>query len=556
MIRTARWRIGGWRWGLERAATPSFPGIGRKNALLFLLPALLGFALGYQAKQSRLSPSPGAEPSPNSETRAAPTRRPSSHPSRRERQEFAHDTPSALNLDDILALPDSEDDVYAPLALWLTDASAEEIATYWNHLQQNEKINSNLAKLIMANWTQLDPQAALAAAEGTYYIRHVWSSWAANDPEQALAAALATKSPDHVGSVAWGLAEFRPAWFRENYEKIPADRRRSAWRGYQHANDLSDPLAALEFAREHKLPNKLREKSLQALAREDPLAAFEWIRNQPLNYQNGLLFDSLLDSLALASPRELSLITSMATNPERKSRLEFLLFKQELSEDPAAAEARLAAVKAPIQRDNMRIALAEHHLRDHPEKALKLVTELFKNDSAIHFYGHQGFSRSANFIASPDGSRSGSVQKIDGLDSVVSKLLESHPQEFMNELTAATAQSGESKQSFNTLSSYWAKQDLNSFQAHSRNLSDPSLQERANKIITRELSQRREHRAALDFALKQPKADTALFWRPYQNWLQEDPTAASEWLSSTELPTQIKNDLSGLKPFDHQNSLP
>ena len=61
--------------------------------------------------------------------------------------------------EDLVSL--SNDELYPRLALWLLDASAEDVAAYYENYLQREVKPNDITDLIFINWARLDPLARI-----------------------------------------------------------------------------------------------------------------------------------------------------------------------------------------------------------------------------------------------------------------------------------------------------------------------------------------------------------------------------------------------------------
>jgi len=114
-----------------------------------------------------------------------------------------------------------ENATYAGLALWLVDASEQDIAAYWEG-RKNGKLNGAMKSLIFYNWTRLDPQSAIAAVAGTDNATTPWAAWASQDPQAALSAATAAgMGAKQISAIANNIGQFQPEWLREHFDRIP-----------------------------------------------------------------------------------------------------------------------------------------------------------------------------------------------------------------------------------------------------------------------------------------------------------------------------------------------
>ena len=106
---------------------------------------------------------------------------------------------------DLLALNDT--DLYAPLGLWLLDASEEQMAEFWSSYHARGKTDMWIKDLVFTQWAKLNPQSLLAAAKRDGEEGPAWWAWTMSDPDAALAAGEGL--PDEMrGYLLRGLGNF------------------------------------------------------------------------------------------------------------------------------------------------------------------------------------------------------------------------------------------------------------------------------------------------------------------------------------------------------------
>ncbi len=265
---------------------------------------------------------------------------------------------SSETLDSILAA-DGEG-LYGRLALWMLDASEEEIEAYWIHYRQQPIRANEINDLIFINWTRLDPRAANSASAGTPDEHYAWWAWACHDPQAALAAVLA-ENPDRLNNVAWGIGEFHGEWARENFDDLPESCRDNVISGMIKWDDAADPLAVLDFLKEQG--RGFDDRFFKSLVRKDPWAAWDWVReNQALLGRYGNANSAANEALeALAeSPGALERLALETPAGQLRRQIESAAFNQLLATDPEAAVQQAKAEKAPRVAAERLAAVAAH----------------------------------------------------------------------------------------------------------------------------------------------------------------------------------------------------
>ena len=77
------------------------------------------------------------------------------------------------------------------LALWLLDASPDEIALLWSHFSKGTNAPETIANLILNAWARHAPVAVVTATRNTPFTDMAWRAFAIHHPEKAYEEALA-----------------------------------------------------------------------------------------------------------------------------------------------------------------------------------------------------------------------------------------------------------------------------------------------------------------------------------------------------------------------------
>jgi len=82
----------------------------------------------------------------------------------------------------IVATEENQEGIYGKIALWLVDASPQEIQEYWDFHRSQKNSPRDISDLLMVGWTSKDPEGALATVKGTSGEQFVWWAWACLTP--------------------------------------------------------------------------------------------------------------------------------------------------------------------------------------------------------------------------------------------------------------------------------------------------------------------------------------------------------------------------------------
>jgi hypothetical protein len=501
--------------------------MSRKSATIAVVMSLLGLLGGYFANRpathgiaaeesdrisTRTSRSSG-ESTADSSTTAAAAKPISSGP---------HSTET---LDTLTAQGDSP--TYAALALWLTDASAADIAAYWEFRKANGKLDGDRMRLIFVNWTRVDPQGAIAATAGTDRAVAAWWSWAGNDPQAALAAA----GPDRIKDVARGLGEFQPKWLRDHFDLIPEEARKDALLGVNTWKEEADPLAALDFLKEQG--GGFNDSFFRSLVLKDPLTALDWLqKNNKLDSRYNGPLDILLETLKTERPEDLERLAAMTPSSALKWKIEDAIFASLLATDPVAARAQAKAIGAPLIAAKRLAEIGNSVLASDPEQAFEIGADIL--------------------TASPDKLAAEKKIEVENGntnwgpgDSAASKFMESllgRDPERTLEMTIAGKETPSS--AFQNLSWKWAKSDLPAYTAWVNQQKNPAIWNAASLQVVNQLASLGHFQEAAEWATSgSTSQDTARLYNLAWQWSHSNRAEAEAWAESLSLPEADKTNL-------------
>ena len=422
------------------------------------------------------------------------------------------------------------DGLYSRLALWLLDASAEDIAAYYQSYLQRENQPNEITDLIFINWTRLDPQAAIAATLDSKHAGHPWWAWACHEPEKAYLTAIETKSGRGSNAV-WGAGEFHPEWLFENYPTLPDWGQSHALRGYVKLPDTQNPLESIEFLREHN--QSIPERTLTALAHTDAQKAHEIARELKAsgNYRYRDILNNFYDTLADTDPDFLEKIAESTPSPVEKSALNLRLFRQLMEDDPAAARDMLEGTESVVQKREQLALLGPQLVHDDPEGAYDFLGTLLSEGGSFS-------DLRTDMILRPQGGLSysgGSNNNNPFLDALMlndpARTLEVYFEKQSPDLNQH-----HNYYQLSNLAKNWASEDLWGFSDWVGQQEGEQYNYSA-RILSEQLTQFGEYEAALQWDLSLSSGNENSNWRAentYKNWLRSDPESATEWRLSED----------------------
>ncbi len=441
--------------------------------------------------------------------------------------------PAALHSQDsaetLLTL--DEPTLYGCLALWLLDTGEPEISAFWQNYRQRKTPDHKITHLIFFHWTRVNPQAAVAAV-GIEDDRP-WRAWAINDPDAALAAAA---DSTHLQTVMNAIAEFHPKWLRTHFDQLPDASKTAAISALRSFADTSDPMTFLEFARKCG-DEEMVGSAFRALATKDPLAAWDWIGQNPALVTqtfggNGGAMEHLIQTMKPWQMKDLERLAALTPPGDLKRKIEAKIFEQLVTTDPEAALAEAKATKAPRIAAQRLAEVGKSFIDSNPEKAFETAAALF----AIC----PGAADRPLLITYP-GCERDTVE--DGLSSETYRLLAGlsakDPARTLEMILPGTPQPNESGM-FSYLTNTWAQRDLPTYTGWVNQQTDPLVREPAARLIVSQLARKQQYGGALDWAMTLNAPQNSRPDSIYQNWNASHPQEAQAWLKSAKLPADRK----------------
>ncbi|MES2923634.1 MAG: hypothetical protein V4819_18910 [Verrucomicrobiota bacterium] len=445
--------------------------------------------------------------------------------------------PSSLRSTDTLeslAKLDHES-LYSHLALWMIDASEQDIAAYWATVRDKKDRTNDVTDLVFINWTRLNPRGAIAAVAGTSNEHYAWWAWGCHDPQGALAAAI-TANPDRVNNVAWGIGEFHGDWLRKNFDRIRESAKGNALSGLGKWDDTNEPEEILEFLKTNG--NRFNPGIFGTLIRKDPWAAYDWIQKNGSTITNqygstNVAMDMLVKSMGENQPDALQRLAEQTPSGEARRKMEATLFENLLKTDPDAALEQATSTQAPRIAAERLAAVGLSLAQSDPDKTLELTQKLF----AIYPDALSGMT----WVKIPGGS-SGSGSNIKAVQELVDGLMSKDPAKVLEMVPPATEGSGSGDGAFSTLAGKWANQDLVAYTEWVNRQSDPKIRDQAASVVVDQLTNQKQFLEATEWAMSSEKTKTHVVNIIYQ-WSRTNPDDARAWLDSADLPDSQKGSI-------------
>lgn len=438
--------------------------------------------------------------------------------------------PSTLRSTDTLETLAKLDDgsLYSRLALWMMDASEQDIAAYWETVRGKKDRTNDITDLVFINWTRLNPQGAIAAVAGTSNEHYAWWAWACHDPQGSLTAALAA-NPDRVNNVAWGLGEFQAEWLRAHWDQIPEAARGNAISGMTKWDDTDEPLEVLEFIK--KNGNHFDRGIFATLIRKDPWAAYDWMRQNEstITSQYGSMesmMNQLVETMAQSQPDALQRLAEQTPSGELKRRMEAALFDNLLATDPDAALEQAKATKAPVIAADRLAAVGISLVKTDPEKAFEIAEDLFlMNPGALQVM--------TVIKTSDSGSSSGGSENRKVVE-LVGSLIAKDPARVMAMHRPHDEGMPGSSSGFATVNQLWARHDLVAYSNWVNQQTDPKIREVAVATVAGQLMEQQQYSEAAEWMMSAENARGNMINLIYQ-WNRSNPEEVREWLESADL---------------------
>lgn len=473
----------------------------------YLLPvvAIVGFAAGRLVPRAE----PGGEPVGSASSVASAPQTSASHSASFTPPELPVSTETIESL-----LRYNNNELHAPLALWLLDASAAQIGEFWSSYLKRGQPKDSIRDLIFAEWARRDPRAMLAAAKRDGEEVAAWWAWAKVDPDVALAAAEG--QPDEIrNTVIRGIVAGDPRRGLEMLEKDPKLAELvDVWALADFA-EKKDPRGGIDFLLSLGGGYAL-DSSFKHFAGKDPHAAFAWLAERS---ENVWLLKLFVERVQLDDPAILKEIAAGQAAGSMKRSLEGAIFAQLAASDPAKAMDEARATGSPRVAAERFALLGSQLLKGNkPEEALELLGELLAKcpDAPI---------RSQPFLL-PEKEGSSSHGSVTGVPELLRGLAEWNPRATMDAMLEAGAAT-----SIGDVGREWFKTQPAEFTAWWEQQQDPEVADFGASLLSQSLRTEKDYAGAVAMATRITDEKSRFFslGQSFHEWVKADRAAALQW---------------------------
>lgn len=434
---------------------------------------------------------------------------------------------STHTLADLLALP--QDELYEALAVWLVDASTDEMAAYWNATKNDKNASDKIRDLLFVRWTLTDPLGAIEAAADTQASHIPWWAWAKNNPSAAFEYAM-THDRSQVEVVLRSIGQSDPKRALKLLNDHPDLPQTTGLSGILFGLTRDDPEAAVKLAIQN--PNQYDHRPLQAWIRDDPHAAFDWYQaNRASNSPFSSLWDrELIKTLSTESPELLAEFASKLPHGALRRQFESAAFDNLIKNNPAKALEQARNNPSPVLATEQLTKIASNLASDDPQQTRSLLTEILgKNPNFLqretHTYYPNGSSTDGGDIA--DGRLL--IQNLLNIDpqGTFQQLVDAGPSESLNPTTHQAA-------------SLWIQKDPEAFADWTAAQSNDRIRNQGYELLIAQLAESNNFESAIQYAgnLDETMRDSQTF-RILSKWQSHYPAAATKWSEANRI--EFKN---------------
>lgn len=520
-----------------------------KPIVLFAGACIAGLALGYGAKRfsGTNAPPPIAENAATKSSRDANAKGGEAGAP----GDLATLIPSVAttrSTETLESLKADSTDLYARLALWMVDASQEDVKAFWEYYRTQKNRSNDINDVIFINWARIDPLAASAAAKGTPDEHYAWWAWACHDPQAALDAAIAT-NPDRINNVTWGIGEFHPDWTMKHFDELPEDSRDNALRGLAKWDDREHPQEILDFL--IAKGNGYHAGLFKVLSVRDPWGAYDWLEKNK-NVTNdefdnsGSLMGSFVNSLALYHPDVLDRIADNTPSGQLKRAMENKAFQGLLKTDLDAAIQQAEETKGSAVAGSRLTAVALAVARTDPDRAFSLAKKLFE-------VCPNPWEEGLTVMTASGGSTRWGGDNSE-VDTLLATLMDKDPRRAMELAVGLPTESSDPFGATGVLAQHagilWANRDPEGFGDWIESQPTPEKRAQGTQMMIGYLMSEQDYAGAADWAGSMSEGDSgnSMLISVVANWTSNDMEAARAWFEKAQLSEEERRNLQGYFP--------
>jgi len=405
-------------------------------------------------------------------------------------------------------------DLYAPLALWLLDASADQIGGFWAAYLKRGTPKDRIRDLIFTQWAKCDPQGLLAAARRTGQEGSAWWAWGMADPAAALAASEG--QPQAIrDEVIKGIAAADPQRGIGMLEQDP------------RLMKVLDMDALVKFACrkggregvEFLLSvdaNFALDTPFKDWVGKDPHAASAWLNELGDEHWLLVLF---LQRVEATDPAAVKEIAAGLPAGALKRSLEAELFTRLAASDPEKAVEEAHATDSPRVAAERFALLGSELLKGRkPEEALKLLGELLAKCPDAPRRGMPQVS--PTFHGSVPGS-------VTGVPELIAGLAEWNPRVTMEVMLEA----GPVDNTWE-VARKWLQAQPEEFATWCEQQRDPAVADGGAGLLSQALLKQNDYAGAIAWGMRVSDEKARFFplGQAFHEWVRQDREAALQWL--------------------------
>jgi hypothetical protein len=413
------------------------------------------------------------------------------------------------------------------IVAWLPAATSVELDRVFQAWAAIPRFNfdASASRALFLRWMELDPSAAMAAAESKQAAQDTaWWAWAKTDPDAALSAVSESKTQGFIGAVLAAIAETDSARVatlleehpeRRDYDVLGSLAGHAARTNLEAGVDLAWRGGALNDA----------DRLLRAFAQENPEGALAWALTKARPGSRAIVLASLFDQLSLTHPEKVGPAIE-ALPPSRSRQHVFAEHAARLAlDDPEAARA-WAMRGATVEERTRALTAAARALTDHdPDAAVALLQSLESRPVMTNRLG----------INTPSGRQEVDYGNTSSLSEVMTELAAHRPAAVV-EASLRLEETPERTRLLDTVFTTWARDDAPALSEWLIAQPESAIRTKATTSLVDALTEDSEpdFPAAVRWAATLP--DEALLKGTLMIWQERDPEAPARALSSLGLP--------------------
>lgn len=419
------------------------------------------------------------------------------------------------------------------MALWLVDASAADIAAYWDFRSDSEALDG-VKRVMIYNWVRTDLHAAMDHLTGTDDLRRVFWTWGILDPETALEETLVREDGEkYLKNVVNGIGQMQNQWLIKNFDRIPEKYHRLAFKGLRNWPENPDQVSKLNFLLEHD--QGVNHSALRMLTRQDPWAAYEWLaENNKLSFgshQRSYELDVVLESIKNENIDVLDRIAASAKSDSTKRKIEDILFTRLVETDLDAAMRKAKSEEAPLVTAKRLGEIGLSLIQSDSEKAFEIGRDIFTtNPESLTF---------TRTIGLADGSARTSYSGDSKAENFIESLLAKDPERTMD---MAISNLEVSSGTYRDLSQKMLSRDVDSYANWVNSQNNAKVAHEASFRISDHYTQVGQYSQAADWLMRSKAPPKDQLKNLLSFWQHSNPEEARKWVESASIDEGIKQE--------------